>query len=61
MTKYTIGQGVLDSMAEHGDEPRSDELYTNDSKQKAVFSLTQGRDAMYRWTPEDGVRRLPFE
>ena len=27
----------------------------------ALYSLTQGRDAIYRWTPQEGVRRIPFE
>lgn len=58
---FAIGQGVKDAMAEHGDEPRSDEQYGgDDGSGHALYSLTHGRDAMYRWTPQDGVRRLPF-
>lgn len=57
-----IGPGVRELMAAHGDEPRSHEQYTHDPDTGAVlYSQTQGRDALYRWTPDDGVRRLPFD
>lgn len=59
---YAIGQGVKDAMTQHGDVPRSDEEYHGTADDGgAQYSLTQGRDAQYRWTPADGVRRAPFE
>jgi len=59
---YVIGQGVKDAMAAHGDEPRSDEEYHGGtSGGGAQYSVTQGRDAQYRWTPADGVKVAPFD
>lgn len=58
---YTIGPGVAQAMKDAGDEPRSNEEYHNaPGSGEVLYSLTQGRDAMYRWTPSDGVKRLPF-
>ncbi len=58
---YVIGQGVKDAMAAASDEPRSDEEYHGGTAAGgAQYSITQGRDAQYRWTPEDGVKRSPF-
>ena len=57
-----VGLGVREAMAAAGDEPRGHEQYKHDSASGAVlFSQTVGRDALYVWTPEDGVRRLPFD
>lgn len=59
---YAIGQGVKDAMTAARDEPRSDEEYHGTADDGgAQYSLTQGRDAQYRWTPADGVKRSPFE
>lgn len=56
-----VGTGVRDAMAAAADEPRGHERYTNDPASGAVlYSETHGRDALYRWTPRDGVKRLPF-
>lgn len=58
---YVIGQGVRDLIAERGDEPRSDEEYGGEKADGgADYSVTHGRDAMYRWTPADGVQVIPF-
>jgi hypothetical protein len=53
---FTIGQGVLDAMGLANDEPRSDEEYHHSGDGNVLYSETQGRDAIYRWTPEDGVK-----
>lgn len=59
---FRIGPGVKALMIQHGDEPRSHEEYTHDPESgQVLYSTTQGRDATYRWTPEDGVKRLPFD
>ena len=58
---YVVGPGVKDAMAARGDEPRSDEEYHGQADDGGPhYSLTQGRDAQYRWTPADGVKVLPF-
>lgn len=58
---YVIGPGVKEAMAQRGDEPRSDEEYHGQHADGSPqYSLTQGRDAQYRWTPADGVKIAPF-
>jgi hypothetical protein len=58
---YSIGQGVRDAMAAQHDEPRSDEQYSGVAADGgAQFSVTQGRDYQYRWTPADGVKTVPL-
>lgn len=58
---YVIGPGVKQAMQANGDEPRSDEEYHGGtSGGGAQYSVTQGRDAVYRWTPQDGVKTVPF-
>lgn len=62
MEELVIGPGVTDAIERANDEPRGNEEYTHDPRSGAVlYSKTQARDAEYRWTPEDGVRRLPFD
>lgn len=59
---FVIGSGVLEAIENASDEPRGNETYTHDPQTGAMlYSETQGRDAIYRFTPQDGVRRLPFE
>lgn len=59
---FVIGPGVAQAIADAKDDARSDEEYHGvDGQGQAQYSLTQGRDAMYRWTPQDGVKRCPFE
>lgn len=59
---YDIGPGVKQAMKDNGDEPRSHEQFVNDHiTGMLLFSETQGRDAVYRYTPQDGVKRLPFD
>ena len=60
MANYLIGPGVRDALAANNDEPRSDEAYFHNADGSAAYSITQGRDAIYRWTPEDGVKKLPI-
>lgn len=58
---FVVGPGVVEAMRATGDEPRGHEVYTHDPATSVVlYSETHGRDALYRWTPADGVRRLPF-
>ena len=58
---YNIGIGVKNSIAEAGDEARSDEVYGNQPQGHKV-SVTYGRDAIYYYYQEDNrVNRLPFD
>lgn len=60
MTDYSIGPGVVQAMADSGDEPRSDEQYMILEPGKKI-SQTFGRDAIYWYYEEDNaVRRAPF-
>ena len=61
MAEFTIGPGVLQALQAADDEPRSDEACYYEATGQLAYSLTQGRDAIYRWTPQDGVKRLPFD
>lgn len=57
---YSIGPGVQQSMADNGDEPRSDERFIILDEGHKV-SLTIGRDSQYWWIEEDNrVSRCPF-
>jgi hypothetical protein len=57
---FAVGPGVLQAMSDHGDEPRSDEMYVVLEEGKKV-SETFGRDAEYVWMEVDNaVRRVPF-
>jgi hypothetical protein len=59
-TVYSIGPGVQQAIADHGDEPRSDEQYVIMEPGHKI-SLTFGRDAIYCYLEEDNAtRRLPF-
>lgn len=60
-TSFVIGPGVVAAIQAANDEARSPEQYYHDEAGNVLYSITQGRDAEYRWTPEDGVKRLPFE
>jgi hypothetical protein len=58
--EYTIGPGVLQAMADAGDEPRSDEQYIILEEGHRI-SQTFGRDAVYYYYEEDNaVKRSPF-
>ena len=60
MSDYMIGPGVLQAMADAGDEPRSDEQYVV-LEEGHKISQTFGRDAIYWWIEEDNrVSRVPF-
>lgn len=60
MADFNVGPGVQQSLADHGDEARSDEQFvilTNGEK----VSQTFGRDAIYYWLEHDNVvQRSPF-
>ena len=53
---FTIGPGVLAAMAAANDVARSDEKYHHSTQGDVLYGETQGRDAIYRWTPQDGVK-----
>lgn len=54
---YSVGPGVAQKMIDHGDEPRSDEMYFAPG-----VSQTVGRDALYYYISADNVtQRCPFE
>ena len=53
---FVIGQGVREAIEAANDEPRGHEEYHHSSQGDVLYSETQGRDAIYRWTPQDGVR-----
>lgn len=60
MTDFNVGPGVLQMMADNGDEPRSDEQYVILAEGDKI-STTYGRDAVYTWIERDSaVRRTPF-
>jgi hypothetical protein len=60
MAEYSIGPGVQTAIAEHGDEPRSDEQFIILVPGHKV-SQTFARDAIYYWLEEDNAtRRCPF-
>jgi hypothetical protein len=60
MTEFSIGPGVQQAMAEHGDEPRSDEQFII-LREGDKVSMTFGRDATYYWMEADNAtKRCPF-
>lgn len=60
MAEYVIGPGVAQAIAEHGDEPRSDEQFIILHEGHKI-SQTFGRDAIYYWLQEDNrTQRSPF-
>jgi hypothetical protein len=60
MSDYNVGPGVQQAMADHGDEPRSDEMFVVNVEGQKI-SQTYGRDAEYLWLEVDNaVRVVPF-
>jgi hypothetical protein len=60
MADFNVGPGVAQTMADSGDEPRSDERFLILDEGRKI-SLTFGRDAQYFWYQEDNrVNRSPF-
>ena len=60
VSEYSIGPGVQAAMADHGDEPRSDEVFVVNVEGSKI-SQTYGRDNVWYWLQEDNaVRALPF-
>ena len=61
MANLVVGSGVLDAMNRANDVPRGSERYEFDPETgEVLYSITQGRDAIYTWSPSDGVKRLPL-
>lgn len=60
MTDWSIGPGVAQQIADHGDEARSDEIFVILDPGHKV-SQTFARDGIYWWYEEDNAtRRVPF-
>jgi hypothetical protein len=60
MSDYNIGPGVVQAMADAGDEPRSDEQYIILDPGHRI-SVTFSNNAQYFWLEEDNrVARQPF-
>ena len=60
MADYVIGPGVAQSIADHQDEPRSDEQFIILEPGEKV-SQTIARDAIYYWLERDNAtRRVAF-
>jgi hypothetical protein len=60
MAEWNIGPGVMQAMADAGDEPRSDEQFVILTEGQKV-SQTFGRDAVYYWMEVDNAtKRCPF-
>jgi hypothetical protein len=60
VTDYSIGPGVQQAMADHGDEPRSDEMFIVNVEGQKV-SQTFGHDYIYYWVEADNATRVvPF-
>jgi len=61
MSDFNVGPGVAQAMADHGDEPRSDEIFVVNAPEGQKISQTYGRDNIYYWLQEDNaVRATPF-
>jgi hypothetical protein len=60
MTDFNVGPGVQTAMADHGDEPRSDEVFVVNTEGSKI-SQTYGRDNIYYWLEADNALRVvPF-
>jgi hypothetical protein len=60
VAEFNVGPGVQQSIADHGDEARSDEMFVILREGEKV-SETIARDAIYYWLEHDNVvRRSPF-
>jgi hypothetical protein len=60
MTDYNVGPGVQAAMADHGDEPRSDEMYIVNVEGSRI-SQTFGTQGIYYWEEQDNATRVvPF-
>ena len=60
MTDFNVGPGVQAAMSDHGDEPRSDEVFVINTEGSKI-SQTYGRDNIYYWLEADNALRVvPF-
>lgn len=61
MTDFSVGPGVSQAMADHGDEPRSNEVFVINSPEGQRISQTMGRDNIYYYLEADNATRVvPF-
>ena len=61
MIDYSVGLGVQQAMADHGDEPRSSEIFIINQPDGQKISETIGRDNIYYWLEADNaIRVVPF-
>lgn len=60
MSDYVVGPGVLQAMADNGDEPRSDEQFVV-LREGDKISQTFGMQGIYYWLERDNlVQKSPF-
>lgn len=57
MTDFNVGPGVAQAMADHGDEPRSDELYIVTEPGQRI-SVTYGQNNIYHYLEADNATRV---
>ena len=60
MTEFSVGPGVQQAMADHGDEPRSDEQFII-LREGHKVSMTFSTGGVYYYYEEDNrTQRCPF-
>jgi hypothetical protein len=60
VSDFNVGPGVQAAMSDHGDEPRSDEVFVVNTEGSKI-SQTYGRDNIYYWLEADNALRVvPF-
>lgn len=60
MSDFSVGPGISQSMADHGDEPRSSEVFLF-NEEGSKISQAYGRDNIYHWLEADNaIRVVPF-
>ena len=61
MPDFYLGPGIAAAMSDHGDEPRSDELFVINAPDGQKISMAYGRDNIYYWLEADNaIRVVPF-
>jgi hypothetical protein len=62
MTRFIVGPGVAQAIADNDDEARSNEIYVVTAPEGVRISQTYARDGVYIWYEADNqTNRLPFE
>jgi hypothetical protein len=61
VSDFNVGPGISQSMADHGDEPRSNENFIVNEPEGSKISECYGRDNIYYWMEADNaIRVVPF-